>query len=121
MWETLRSRMKRVMDEQEMLRRELEALKWDMEQVQQQIRRAVWRRKSSSGDHDTESTGGGASSGASSANGGSTPAGGQSTTQAVDPVSAKLLARRGRRPLRNMTDEELKDEATRRVNPQDEE
>jgi hypothetical protein len=110
MWGGLRGKVTKLLEESEMMRRELEALKWDMEQVQQQIRRAVWRRKGADAAAGSEGGGAGDAASVSSSRTDTAP----SAAPSVDPVSAKLLARRGRPRLHPP------EEVTQRGDPENE-
>ncbi len=95
MWWSARRALSRALDEIEQLRRDVGALQYDLEDAKQRIQRLMWRSKrepsatvveGAEASADTPSTNGGTA--AASANGGHGPT--------ADPISAKLLARRGR-------------------------
>jgi len=106
MWWSARRALSRALDEIEQLRRDVGALQYDLEDAKQRIQRLMWRSKrdapiptTTSGDPSeaapTATDTGASTSGdtaAASANGG------RGTT--IDPLSARLLARRGRLPTR---------------------
>jgi len=102
MWWSARRALSRALDELEQLRRDVEGLRYDLEDAKQRIQRLMWRTKeratTTTADPSAsvpDASGSGASTNgdtaAASANAGPGPR--------TDPISAQLLARRRRLPV----------------------
>jgi len=101
MWWSARRALSRALDELEQLRRGVEGLRYDLEDAKQRIQRLMWRTKANptTTTADPSASVPDASGSGASTNGDTAAASANAgPTRTVDPVSARLLARRGRLP-----------------------
>jgi len=102
MWWSARRALSRALDEIEQLRRDVDALKYDLEDAKQRIQRLMWRSTRASTTTGTSAEPAPGAADTVSSTSGDTAAvsasAGHGTT--ADPISARLLARRGRLPGR---------------------
>jgi hypothetical protein len=100
MWFSTRRALGRALDEIEQLRRDVDGLRYDLEDAKERIQRLLWRSKRSTAN-DTAAAAVEGSPVTPSTNGGTAAASASAGLMAaVDPVSAKLLARRRRLPVK---------------------
>jgi hypothetical protein len=115
MWTTTRRKLALLLEEQELLRRAVEALQYDQEELKKRVQRLIWRTRKEQGPTSLDESG--ASPDAGAAAGTDTSPGDTASTAAdapgraskapwtapwtsgADPVSARLLARRRRLPV----------------------
>jgi len=103
MWWSARRALNRTLDEVEQLRRDVDALKYDLEDAKQRIQRLMWRSTRAQtptatiGD-PSEPAPAAADSGASTNGGSAAASASAGPGMATDPLSARLLARRRRLP-----------------------
>jgi hypothetical protein len=102
MWWSARRALSRALDELEQLRRDVEGLRYDLEDAKQRIQRLMWRTKerASTTTADPSASVPDASGSGGSTNGGSAAASANAGPGPMtDPISARLLARRRRLPV----------------------
>ena len=110
MWTTTRKKLALLLEEQELLRRAVEAVQYDLEELKKRVQRLIWRTRKEQGPTNSDESGASPDAGAAAGTGtspgdtASTAVGapGRATsvswTSGADPVSARLLARRRRLP-----------------------
>src|SRR5712664_166372 len=95
MWWSAKRALSGALDDIEQLRREVDALKYDLEDAKQRIQRLMWRSTRANTTTETSAAPASGAADIASSTGGDTAAasanGGRGTT--ADPVSARLLAR----------------------------
>lgn len=102
MWTTTRKKLGLLLEEQELLRRAVDGLTFDMDELKKRVQRLIWRTRKEEAATETDAGAaadtvialGDTASTAPDAPGHASKA---SWPSASDPVSARLLARRQRR------------------------
>jgi len=110
MWTTTRRKLALLLEEQELLRRAVEAVQYDLEELKKRVQRLIWRTRKEQGPTSLDESGASPDAGAAAGTGTSpgdtagtaVDAPGRANsgplTFGTDPVSARLLARRRRLP-----------------------